>query len=616
MTSIRGARAAIAHGAIAVLIAFAAAAPAIAGMPAAQATPSATPTAVTLPAAPISDLPTLAAAGSLADLRWPDFSADRAAVEAFYLAGNYVLVWSRDGRPTAQALAMIECFKQAATRGLDPAVYDASRWDARVAKLAPAIANPAPGDLARFDLALTVAAMRMLADLRVGRVNPQHSQFSVVIDHQPYGLADLLREKIIGASDVPAMVSAAEPQFQGYRRAEAALINYARIAAAGDDAPLTTPNPAVHPDMPYEALPALEARLTQLSEVASTAPLKGTVATPTGTPSATPSATSTTTPALASEAVYSGAVVDAVKRFQLRHGLEPDGVLGKGTIAALNVPLSARADQLRFTLERYRWMPPNFPAPPIVVNLPEFRLTTMRMQPAPFLTMRVVVGQAFRKQTPVFTGTMRYLIFRPYWEVPPSIQRDELVPKTSHDRDYLASHGFEVVDHDGTVVTDGPIADDVLDQLRSGELQIRQKPGPANALGLVKFIFPNHYNVYLHSTPEPALFNRARRDFSHGCIRVQDPLALAAWVLRDRPEWPVDKIQAAMNGDQTVQVNLAHPIPVLIIYRTAIVQPDGEVQFFNDIYGDDAALKQSLDSGYPYAGHPPIYSDDAAEAAP
>ena len=155
---------------------------------------------------------------------------------------------------------------------------------------------------------------------------------------------------------------------------------------------------------------------------------------------------------------------------------------------------------------------------------------------------------------------MRYLIFRPYWDVPPSIQRAELVPKTSHDRDYLASHGFEVVDRDGTVVTDGTISDDVLDQLRSGELQIRQKPGPTNALGLVKFIFPNHYNVYLHSTPEPALFNRARRDFSHGCIRVQDPLALAAWVLRDRPEWTVDKIQAAMNGDQTVQVNLAHPI--------------------------------------------------------
>ena len=135
------------------------------------------------------------------------------------------------------------------------------------------------------------------------------------------------------------------------------------------------------------------------------------------------------------------------------------------------------------------------------------------------------------------------------------MKQAELVPKISRDRNYLASHGFEVVDGED-VVTDGVVSDAVLEQLREGQLSIRQKPGPKNALGLVKFIFPNSYNVYLHSTPEPELFSRARRDFSHGCIRVQNPLALAVWVLRDNPEWNEEKIAAAMNGDQTIQVNL------------------------------------------------------------
>jgi murein L,D-transpeptidase YcbB/YkuD len=150
------------------------------------------------------------------------------------------------------------------------------------------------------------------------------------------------------------------------------------------------------------------------------------------------------------------------------------------------------------------------------------------------------------------------------------------------------------------VVTDGTVDDDVLRQLGSGALTIRQKPGPENALGLVKFIFPNHYNVYLHSTPAPELFLKARRDFSHGCIRVQDPMALAAWVLRDKPEWSVDKIRTAMNGDQTIQVDLDKPIPVLILYSTAVVEPDGKVRFFRDIYGYDSTMDKALAGSYPY----------------
>ena len=305
----------------------------------------------------------------------------------------------------------------------------------------------------------------------------------------------------------------------------------------------------------------------------------------------------------ANSTTYSGAVVDAVKHFQHRHGLDTDGVLGKGTVSELNVPLKTRVLQLQLTLERYRWIPPDFPEPPIIVNIPEFQLRTMRRQPASYLTMRVVVGKAMRTQTPVFAQNMKYLIFRPYWLVPTSILRNETIPKTRRNPDYLADNGFEVVDGNGNIVPSSPASDDVIDGLRSGSLRVRQKPGPKNALGLVKFIFPNQYNVYLHSTPEQELFSRSRRDFSHGCIRVERPADLAAWVLRDRPEWTMDKIQAAMNtGPDNVQVNLKNPIPVLILYSTAVVDPNGEVRFFDDIYGYDKSLNRVLTNGPPYPG--------------
>lgn len=500
---------------------------------------------------------------------------------SFYQTGGYALVWTISGHATPQATAMIEYFKEANTAGLEPEAYDTSRWAARIAKLAPAVPTPAPTDLVHFDLAMTVCAMRYLSDLRVGRVNPHHARFGIEIGGKSYDLADFLRTQIIPAADLPAVMAEVEPPYAGYARAETALAAYEKLAAQGDGPALPMPLKGIRPGGDNPAVPQLAARLRQLGDLAPTSVVA------------------------AGETKYDGDVVAAVKHFQQRHGLEPDGVLGKGTLVNLNTPLSHRVQQLQYTLERYRWIPGAFTQPPIIVNLPEFILRTMRRQPAPFLTMRVVVGKAYRKQTPVFAGDMQYVIFRPYWDVPPSIQRAELVPKLRHDRTYLATHDFEVVDGK-EVVTDGRVSDDVFDELRAGRLGIRQKPGPKNSLGLVKFIFPNAYNVYLHSTPVPELFSRARRDFSHGCIRVQDPLALALWVLRDDPDWNAEKIAAAMNGDQTIQVNLRKPIPVLIIYSTAVVEPDGEVRFFDDIYHYDAALQKELARGYPYleAGRP------------
>jgi murein L,D-transpeptidase YcbB/YkuD len=541
----------------------------------ASPTPGATPSPNLAPQA-LGELGSLIAAGKLDDLRWPNFSDFQAEIVKFYGLGANALTWVHDGQATAQAQAMIRLFKQASLEGLTPEDYDASRWDARLAKLGPLNPHPADTDLARFDLAVTVCAARLLAALRVGRVDPQHFQFGFDVGPKRYGLAEFLRTQVIESPDVASVAASLEPHYQGYRRAKVALATYLKLAAQGDGAPLPVPAKSVHPGDTYSGVAPLISRLSQLGDLPAEAA------------------------APADTAIYQGSTVEGVTHFQKRNGLAPDGVLGKETVAELNVPLSQRVKQLQFALERYRWIPSDFPQPPIVVNLPQFKLRTMRRQPAPFLAMRVIVGKAYGHQTPIFADYMRYLIFRPYWEVPMSIQFAELIPKIRRDPGYLTDHGFEVTTRSGTVVTDGVVSDDILGQLRSGSLTIRQKPGPKNALGLVKFIFPNHYNVYLHSTPEPELFLKARRDFSHGCIRVQNPTGLAAWVLRDRPEWTEDKIRAAMNGDQTIQVNLAKPIPVLIIYTTAVVEPDGEVRFFRDIYNQDPDLDRALNHGYPF----------------
>ncbi len=548
-----------------------------AGSPAPAPTPNAAPSASAAAAQGPGDLGALIAASTLADLRWPNFTDYRDDVKKFYDSGGKSIAWIQYGKASPQALSMILLFQNAASKGLNPDDYDASRWDARLAKLQASVPKASDTDFAHIDLALTVSAMRYISALHVGRVNPQHFKFGLVVGPKRLDLAELLRTQVLPASDIAAVVAKVEPPYNGYRRAEEALLTYSKMASAADAPLIPVPQKGVRPGNPFASMAALVARLRQLGDLPSGIDVP------------------------ANSTVYSGAVVSAVKHFQGRHGLDTDGVLGKGTVTELNVPLKTRVQQLQLTLERYRWIPPDFPEPPIVVNIPEFRLRTMRRQPANYLTMRVIVGRAMRTQTPVFANTMKYVIFRPYWLVPTSILRHETIPKTLRNPNYLADNGFEVVDRSGNIVPSSPASDDVIDGLRSGALSVRQKPGAKNALGLVKFIFPNQYNVYLHSTPEQELFSRSRRDFSHGCIRVEKPADLAAWVLRDKPEWTMDKIQAAMKtGADNVQVNLDKPIPVLILYSTAVVEPDGEVRFFDDIYGYDASLARALANGYPY----------------
>ncbi len=400
------------------------------------------------------ELKALIGAGMLSDLRWPNFTDYRIDAGRFYESDSYSLAWVLDGQPTPQARAMIGLFKQASLKGLDPEAYDASRWDGRLAKLVPPIARPVETNLVHFDLALTVSTMRYISDLHIGRVNPQHFKFGLDVGPNKYDLPELLRSQLLHAQDLDAVIGKAEPPYSGYRRVEAALATYSKLAQEGDGEPLPIPEKTVRPGNSYPELAQLIRRLRQLGDLASSGDASG------------------------DAAIYEGAVVDAVKHFQQRHGLAPDGALGKGTIAALDVPLSVRVRQLQLTLERYRWMPPHFPEPPLIVNIPEFRLRTFRWEGGTPMSMKVVVGRAYRHQTPVFANNMRYLIFRPYWNVPLSIQRSELVPKIRRDRNYLAKNQYEVTDSRGEVVTDGPVTDEVLRGLAAGALSIRQKPGP------------------------------------------------------------------------------------------------------------------------------------------
>ena len=209
-------------------------------------------------------------------------------------------------------------------------------------------------------------------------------------------------------------------------------------------------------------------------------------------------------------------------------------------------------------MERLRWLPHDFDRPPIVVNIPEFRLRADDEQFHWALSMNVVVGKAYgHHETPVFASQIKSVIFRPYWNVPESITRAELLPHLKKDPRYLADNAYEIVDPSGAVVvSEGIVNSEIESQLRSGELRVRQKPGPKNALGLIKFDIPSSYDVYMHSTPAPELFSKSRRDFSHGCIRVEKPVALAEWVFQGQPEWTEDRIEAAMNGDKTFEVKL------------------------------------------------------------
>jgi len=419
--------------------------------------------------------------------------------------------------------------------------------------------------------------MRYVSDLRIGRINPRHFNFGLNVENKKYDLAQFLRDLVLTAHDIFAALDGIEPPFAGYRSTEQALARYIELDHRDDGRNLPATAKPINPGQTYAGVPGLTRFMRLVGDLPSDTALPADVQ------------------------LYDDALVEAVKRFQRRHGLDDDGRVGPGTLKQLNVPLSDRVRQLQLTLERWRWLPTEFSAPPIIVNIPDFRLRALDENNRVVINMRVVVGKAMRTQTPVFSRDMNYVVLRPYWNVPPSILRGEIVSAIQRNRNYIASKGYEVTTQDGKVVTSGEISDEVLARLKAGKLAVRQKPGPANALGLVKLMFPNEHNVYLHSTSAAELFSRSRRDFSHGCIRVEKPAELAAWVLRNNSGWSLERVQQEMqNGADNVTVSLAQRVPVFIVYGTAIAYENNEVHFYDYIYGHDAELAAALAKGYPY----------------
>jgi len=522
------------------------------------------------------DIQDLIATPQLDTLKWPNFSDYQNAVQTFYADRNFELAWTRDGKPTAAATGFLQAFSNAGAKGLNPEDYDASRWPARLAEIKTNPDDAIPG----FDVAMTVCVMRFISDLRVGRVNPQHFNFDINVQEKKYDLAEFLSDHAVDATDVPQLLTTVEPNSDQYRRTEAALAHYLDLAQQQQQqnaAPLPTVTKPLSPGDPYPAAAQLLSRLQLEGDAKSTSPI--------------PAA-----------AIYTQSLSDAVKFYQHRHGLTEDGKLTPQTIASLNVPLTQRVIQLQDALERWRWLPDEYLNAPLQVNLPEFVLRGYSPTHQLDFTMRVVVGQQLHEHnTPVFTNTMKYLIFRPYWNVPVDIARKELVPHMLKDKNYLAAKNFEVTDSKGNVLTSY-----TPEQVAHGAVLVREKPGPKNSLGLVKFIFPNTYDVYLHSTPAPELFTRSRRDFSHGCVRVQEPDKLAVWVLQNQQDkgsaWDLDKVHAAFNdaARNNYTVSLKQPIPIVIFYVTGIAAEDGHTHFFDDLYGYDAQMQAVLAKGPPY----------------
>ena len=510
------------------------------------------------------------------NLRWPNFSDYESIVATFYDDRNYEVAWTRDGTPTASAKAFIQAFQDAASKGLIPEDYDAPRWAERV----QALNSKSDDAISLFDVAMTINVMRYISDLRIGRVNPSHFNFEIPVQDKKYDLAEFVSDNAVDATDVPKLITSVEPDSEEYRQTEAALAHYMDLAKKQGEAhadPLPT---VLKPVAVGGTYPAAAALLTRLQFEGDE---------PTG--------------ALMDEPVglFDLTLSVAVKHYQHRHGLTEDGKLTPQTIKSLNVPMDLRVAQLQDSLERWRWLPEPYLHARLMVNLPEFVLRGFDPDHKLDFSMRVVVGKVMgQHETPVFTHMMKYLVFRPYWSVPVDIARKELVPHLESNHGYLASKNFEVTNNKGIIQTDY-----TAKQVAQGAVMVREKPGPKNSLGLVKFIFPNQYDIYLHSTPAVSLFEQTRRDFSHGCIRVQKPADLAAWVLQGQGDWDLDKVNDAMNsGPDNKTVSLKTPLPIVIFYLTAIVEDGGEVHFFDDIYNYDTEMQKVFSKGPPYPVKP------------
>lgn len=501
-------------------------------------------------------------AGRLTGLRHPDFSRFRELIRTGYNGSGYQPLWLNGNHLNEQGEAAMEVISQAGSEGLDVRHYDQETLQHQLDKLDARNGSA----IAAVDVGISVAVARVIHDVHAGRIPPKEAGINIDTSMRE-AEASALVKRIFNKEAPDKVLANARPHFVLYEKLKTALAEYRELAAHRTGVKLPGIDKSIKPGETWRGVPALADWLSYLGDYAGTEPRNN---------------------------AYSGNLVTAMKHFQLRHGLGDDGVIGQSTYSALTTPLNIRVRQLELSMERMRWLSERMADErAIVVNIPQFELWGFPGHTqASSLSMDVVVGKSVDNNTPVLLDEVERIVFNPYWNVPSTIAKKELLPKLRQDPNYLVSQNMEMVG--GSEVISVAPTPEQLDALSRGAYRLRQRPGPGNALGRVKFEFPNNDAIYMHDTPNRGGFYRSRRDFSHGCIRLSDPEKMANFLLAGQAGWDAKKISEAMKSDEKKTVELRNPVPVLIFYTTAIVDGSGLTVFLDDIYGYDSKLDQSL----------------------
>ena len=477
-------------------------------------------------------------------------------------------IWvERNGRFGAQAADLVSAIRQSDRQGLRVADYPAVELEKAIDE---ADSLRTLESVARAEVLLSATYVDLASDLLTGRLDPRRVTTSWHIDQKAFDIDSAVVASLGDGRDVSRALATMRPAEAGYETLVDELRRYRQLEDSGGWRKLPE-SPKLRPGVVHSAVAALRQRLAIEGYAASS-------------------------DAERPEA-YDRALAAAVAQFQLRHGLPVDSAVGPATRAALDVSAGRRADQIAANLERMRWLPPVLPGRRIVVNIPDYHLEAFDGG-RKVLDMRVVVGDELEgRKTPIFADSMQFVEFGPYWNVPEKIAIEEILPLAQENPGYLEANDYEVVagkGEDATVMQGAFSVEDIA----AGRYRIRQRPGPKNALGHVKFLFPNEFAVYLHDTPARSLFANNQRAASHGCVRVADPAALARFVLQDQPEWTPERIDAALAAVERERVTLQRSIPVYLIYLTAFVR-DGALHFRDDIYESDATLVRLVDEDVP-----------------
>ncbi len=480
------------------------------------------------------------------------------ALRQFYAEREFHPIWIGPDGVTAGARAAYATLSKADSDGLEPLDY-------AVPVIGERLSASDVATQAELEVTLSRAVVGYAGDLKAGRLVPNEvdSEFQI---HPERPDAGLILAGAALAGDVTTYLAGFAPQTPNYARLKQTLADYRAIAARGGWRQVAE-GESLKPGMVDIRIPAIRGRLAEAGDLAADQ-------------------------ANGSD-VFDPVLEAAVKRFQWRHGLDQDGVIGNKSVTAMNVPVEARIEQILLNMERRRWMPDDMGERYVFVNMADFELKVVN-GPKTIHDTRVVVGTPYHR-TPVFSGTMTYVVLNPYWNITPTIAKNEILPKLRQDASYLQKNQITVLSDwtDGAVPVDPSTIDWSQVSARSFPYKLRQDPGEHNALGRIKFMFPNPYNIYLHDTPSRGLFQRTVRSFSHGCIRVQNPVELGA-VLLAADGWTKERLDAAIaTGEQRV-VSLRKPIPVHLTYLTAWVNKDGSVHFRDDIYGRDKTLAAAL----------------------